>query len=356
MQLPAEYRAAQRAMVKAARTIPEAKDLLGKSISMEVWAYQAKDPELVTRCVEVREWATRRIGELMEINRKAGKLAKGSRGAGRPKIGGLPKNPPKGIPTLLDQGVDKPLADRARKAERMPLDKFEARIAKQSKIAVAAIEGMTAVIKAARAERHAVKAAKRAEREKALGDKVRALPTKKYVVIVADPEWRFEFFSDLGRTNSSAENHYPTSTLDVIKARDVASIAATDSVLFLWATVPMEPQAHEVMAAWGFKYVSQFVWIKDKAGTGYWNRNKHELLLIGTRGKPPAPAEGTQWESAIVAALGEHSAKPEIFLEMIESYFPTVPKIELNRRGAPRPNWDAWGNEAETEATSEAAE
>jgi N6-adenosine-specific RNA methylase IME4 len=31
---------------------------------------------------------------------------------------------------------------------------------------------------------------------------------------------------------------------------------------------------------------------------------------------------------------------------MIEQLYPTVPKIELNRRG-PRPGWDAWGAEAE---------
>jgi N6-adenosine-specific RNA methylase IME4 len=39
------------------------------------------------------------------------------------------------------------------------------------------------------------------------------------------------------------------------------------------------------------------------------------------------------------------SAKPECFLEMIEQYFPNLPKIELNRRGPARPGWDAWGNE-----------
>ena len=30
---------------------------------------------------------------------------------------------------------------------------------------------------------------------------------------------------------------------------------------------------------------------------------------------------------------------------MIEAYFPNLPKIELNRRGPPRPGWYAWGNE-----------
>ena len=51
-----------------------------------------------------------------------------------------------------------------------------------------------------------------------------------------------------------------------------------------------------------------------------------------------------------MAPRGRHSAKPECFLDMIEKYFPTLPKIELNRRGAPRPGWDAWGNEADAPA------
>ncbi len=50
-----------------------------------------------------------------------------------------------------------------------------------------------------------------------------------------------------------------------IKALDVASIAAPDCVLFLWATAPMLPEALEVMAAWGFEYRTNFVWAKDRA-------------------------------------------------------------------------------------------
>jgi N6-adenosine-specific RNA methylase IME4 len=34
-------------------------------------------------------------------------------------------------------------------------------------------------------------------------------------------------------------------------------------------------------------------------------------------------------------------------LEMIESYFPNLPKIELYRRGLAREGWDAWGLEAQ---------
>jgi N6-adenosine-specific RNA methylase IME4 len=195
-----------------------------------------------------------------------------------------------------------------------------------------------------REEARVAKAARRAAREIALADKVLALPKKRYGVILADPEWKFEVYSDAGMSRS-AENHYPTSALDAIKDRDAPSISADHCVLFLWATVPMLPDALEVMSAWGFDYKSSFVWVKDKVGTGYWNRNQHELLLIGTRGDVPAPAPGTQFSSVIKAKRGKHSEKPVEAYELIEEYFPTLPKIELNARQR-RPGWDAWGLEA----------
>jgi N6-adenosine-specific RNA methylase IME4 len=189
----------------------------------------------------------------------------------------------------------------------------------------------------------------RDERERALGDKILALPDKRYGVIYADPEWRFEFWSQDGAAWSSPDNHYQTSPLDVIKARPVEEIAADDCALFLWSTVPMQPQAYEVMAAWGFAYKSQFVWIKDKPGNGYWNRNQHEILLLGTRGEVPAPIQGPKSSSVIFAPVGGHSEKPESFYGLIEEIFPTLPKIELNARKR-RDGWDAWGLEAPAEA------
>ena len=38
--------------------------------------------------------------------------------------------------------------------------------------------------------------------------------------------------------------------------------------------------------------------------------------------------------------------KPDAALEMIEHYYPNLPKIELHRRGPARPGWEAWGDEA----------
>ena len=190
-----------------------------------------------------------------------------------------------------------------------------------------------------------VRLGRRIQRERQLGGRQCALPAQKFGVILADPEWRFEPWSRTTGMDRAADNHYATSALNVITSRNVGSIAADDCVLFLWATAPMLPHALAVMEAWGFAYRSQLVWVKAKppphlekliCGTGYWFRNAHELLLVGARGKIPAPAMGTQWPSVIFWPPEAHSAKPPIILEMIEHYFPTLPKIELNRRGPPR--------------------
>ena len=46
------------------------------------------------------------------------------------------------------------------------------------------------------------------------------------------------------------------------------------------------------------------------------------LVLIGTRGKIPAPAPGTQSASVIEG--------PNAAYDLIERYFPNMPKIELS--------------------------
>ncbi|HWJ71914.1 MAG TPA: MT-A70 family methyltransferase [Kaistia sp.] len=218
--------------------------------------------------------------------------------------------------------------------------------------AIAAIAGSSetapafrAVVKEIRAEKQLEKKERRQSRERVLALQQRALPDRRYGVIYADPEWRFEPWSRETGMDRAADNHYPTSEENDIVLRPVGTIAAKDCALFLWATAPMLKAGLRVLEHWGFTYKSQVIWRKDQIGNGYWFRNRHEILLVGTRGDVPAPAMGDQWESVVDAPLGEHSAKPEIFAEMIEDYFPNLPKIELNARCA-RPGWDAWGLEA----------
>ena len=170
-----------------------------------------------------------------------------------------------------------------------------------------------------------------------------------YPVIYADPPWKYEH-PPMGATGRSIEAQYPTMTLDEIKAVNVAAVASPDSVLLLWATAPKLPECLEVMQEWGFTYRTNMIWVKDKIGTGYYVRNKHELLLIGRRGEMPVPTPGTQPDSVIVAPRTGHSVKPVEFYEAIERMYPEFNGqwFELFLRGKARDGWaGGWGNEAE---------
>ena len=202
--------------------------------------------------------------------------------------------------------------------------------------------------------RHVAKKLRRDGRERELAAATesasRTLGTKLYGVIYADPPWRFDAYN-LETSNCVPDNHYPTMLVADIEAFPVP--AAPSCVLFLWATVPMLPQALDVMAAWGFTYKSASTWVKDKAGTGYWVRGIVEHLLIGVRGDDvPAPAPGDQFPGVIEAPRGRHSEKPDVYAAHIVRLYPNVSKIELFARKA-RPGWDVWGNEAPQDEAAE---
>jgi N6-adenosine-specific RNA methylase IME4/ParB-like chromosome segregation protein Spo0J len=210
-----------------------------------------------------------------------------------------------------------------------------------------------AVANGGRSVRTVINAKARIKKEKVLGKRQkmdqRVWPTKKFGVILADPPWRYDQPA-LGTPERAIENHYPTMSLEEICALPVGDLAADDAVLFLWVTAPKLIESTEVIKSWGFNYRTGAVWVKNKIGTGYWFRSKHEHLLVATKGGIPVPASGTQWSSVIEAPRGRHSEKPEAVFEIIEQYFPTLPKIELFQRGRAREGWDVWGDEAQEAA------
>jgi len=342
-----QYEQTIRALALATK-MPDVKAIRDKAVAVEAYAKQAKDTRLIAPATTIRVEAETRAGELLYEMRKNGERE--GRGGNR---GNQYKVPKYGVDTLAktkltDLKISKLQSSRWQGLAVMRRDDPEAwdeRLRKLIKMAVASAEGDKAVVRQSRMDSRLARIKKRNAIERATAKKIKALPTKKYGVIYADPEWAFETWDGL----ATGAEHYGVSTLEEIKARDVPSISAKDCVLFLWAIVPMLPHALEVMKAWDFKYVSHCIWDKEITGTGYWFINQHELLLVGTHGSVPAPAPGTQFSSIIRVRRGRHSAKPEKFAEIIERYFPTLPKIELNRRGPPRPGWDAWGAEADLE-------
>jgi len=222
--------------------------------------------------------------------------------------------------------------------------------------------------KEVRVEDQAEKKKKRDAKEAALGAKIRALPDVKAGLILSDFEWHFKVRSEETGMDRHASNHYVTakeaSTPEAIvdRQRERMLIAADDCIHLMWCPASFNAVALKVMELQGFTYVSQFAWIKPGIGTGFWVRDRHELLLIGVKGKVPCPAMGDQFDSAIEAPKGEHSEKPDFQYEIAEHYFPNLPKVELNARRH-REGWLQWGNQlpdpeqpALSLETSEAAE
>jgi N6-adenosine-specific RNA methylase IME4 len=328
-----QYEAMRMAVAECVR-IDEASDIRDRAAALAAYARQRDDKEIEAWIAEIKCRACVRIGRLSRELDKASGSQPGHRGGNA-----LPDSGKTKAETLEDAHVSTSAAARY---EELADAEDEEPTAAEAYYAKCKDDGGAPTLAGLRS---ALKKEKRAEREVQLAEKTQRasekIGTKLYGVIYADPPWRFSTFAETGM-DRSADNHYPTMELDAIEALPIP--AADDCVLFMWATVPMLPQAIRVMQEWGFAYKSHCIWNKPHAGTGFWFRNKHELVLVGTKGDVPAPAPGEQFCSVIEAPLGPHSAKPNAFAEMIGEMFPNVPAVELFARG-PRMGWDVWGNE-----------
>lgn len=168
-----------------------------------------------------------------------------------------------------------------------------------------------------------------------------------YRVILADPPWQFELYSQKGEAKSP-QAHYRTMATDEIAALPVGHLASAPAVLALWATFPMLKEALAVMETWGFRYVTGGPWAKRSKGGGSWQfgpgyvlRSAAELFLIGKIGSPSQRSRSER--NLIVAPAGRHSEKPEALHVMLERMF-DGPYVELFARRR-RPGWQAWGDE-----------
>jgi N6-adenosine-specific RNA methylase IME4 len=199
---------------------------------------------------------------------------------------------------------------------------------------------------------HFIKAERRHKRHKEIvgGSKTEVGIPGQYHLISADPPWEFKTYSEKGK-DLAPDQHYPTLSDDEIAAYRIGDVwigdcAARDSVLFMWCTPANMLRALGVLSQWGFEYRSHLVWVKDRAGTGFYSRQQHEPLLIGVKGKPPSPIYVPP--SVIEAPRGRHSEKPDVFRETLEKMYPhwgRKHRVELFAR-KPLPEWSVSGFEA----------
>ena len=336
--------------IAEARSIDEVKDIRDQAIAMQVYARQAKNRELEADAVEIRLRATRRLDQLRQAQKETVGLASGREG--KRKALGLPKNPSDRA-TLAEAGIDKNLAHDARVLGRLTDEEFEGAVADARAFAGRAFK---AVVKAAAIEQERESYRARTKQGGTVADLV-ALAASGFRagVIVPDPPWPFEVYSEQGRQRSAA-NHYDPMSLDEIRALPVAPLAADDCALLLWGVWPEHPGVLEVIKAWGFEYKTcGFLWVKTTKdaeaitldgdglhwGMGFDTRSNTEPCLLAKRGRPLRLA--TDAHQVIIAPVGEHSAKPDEAYRRIERLY-GGPYLELFAR-KPRPNWFYWGDE-----------
>ena len=163
-------------------------------------------------------------------------------------------------------------------------------------------------------------------------------PNKKYKTIYADPPW-LEIGG--GKIKRGADRHYSLMKTQDIKNLPVQSIADDDCWLFMWVTNNFLKDGLDIMEHWGFRYITNIVWVKDRFGIGYYFRGQHEICLFGVKGKlkPKVKNQST----VVFDKRHKHSAKPNQMYFKIENVS-HEPRIELFARQTVE-GWDAWGNE-----------
>lgn len=179
---------------------------------------------------------------------------------------------------------------------------------------------------------------------------------KKYNVIYADPPWEYDGqMYDRG----GAESHYSTQSIDDLKKLPVGELAADSSVLLMWATFPLLPEAIELGTAWGFKYKTvAFTWVKKNRkantafmGMGFYTRANAEIVMLFTKGRA-LKRENKNVQQVLFSEVGKHSQKPDEIRKRIEKMFGNVPRLELfarSRKGMfsdhEYEGWDVYGNQ-----------
>lgn len=177
-------------------------------------------------------------------------------------------------------------------------------------------------------------------------------------VIYADPPWEFQ--SGGARSGRFGKLDYPTMKTKAICDIPVHRIANDRCALFMWAVGSMIPDALQVGAAWGFKFVRvDKVWAKKTvngerhAVVGPFGVNDAEFVLLfqkqsmcagqTERNQFTVYYEEGQTEVVDCEYPGVHSGKPVLFRELIERRFDWAKRVDLFCRVA-APGWNVIGN------------
>lgn len=162
-----------------------------------------------------------------------------------------------------------------------------------------------------------------------------------YRTVVADPPWNVKRLASPGAKAfgtqdgplRSVELPYRTMSLQAIKDLPVGDMAARDAHLYVWTINKYVEATYDIARAWGFVPKTLLVWSKAPMGIGPGGAFSitTEYIVYATRGKLPAQrrVDRTSWSWP----RGQHSAKPDAFLDIVEQVSPG-PYAELFARRA----------------------
>jgi N6-adenosine-specific RNA methylase IME4 len=349
------YDKACRALAKA-HSVDEVAEINNEAIGMKAYARQAKNKQLEMEATEIRFRASRRIGQLIALQKATVGLAKGTRGTirGKDKSGGVQLAPLDAtLPTLKQAGIDKSLAKFARKLAKLTDAEFEAILAERREIIIAATAKIAVDLfgdAAARILKERKRQARRdSNRQKIARITCDEIPADvKFASIVIDPPWDWGDEGDVDQLGR-ARPTYATMTIeqlaDFTMVRDHADV---DCHLYMWITNRSLPKGFTLLEHWGFRYVTTLTWFKPSFGMGNYFRGQTEQLLFGVKGSQPLKRNdigtGFHWPRG---PLG-HSSKPAEMYEMVESASPG-PYLEIFSRHE-RPDWTSWGENSRAAA------
>jgi hypothetical protein len=222
------------------KNLAEIKGIADKMTALKEYARCANNRELEIDAAELRIRAERRLGQMMDaLGLKAGKPKRGLK-AGKPKSKGFLNNPlplfgvPKSDepvrPTLAQMGIDKNLANRARKLASIPDRVMESKIAswRQKAERDAGRVSVNILRKDRQTSLHV--------RTSAGGsvDDLQQLTAAGFraTAILVDPPWKLLTRGNHG--GGRTDQHTRTDGLDLIKALPVAQLAAPDAILCMW--------------------------------------------------------------------------------------------------------------------------
>lgn len=191
---------------------------------------------------------------------------------------------------------------------------------------------------------------------------------KRYSTVLADPPWPYQGQGPVGNGGRGSQegraktiiqvglkDHYPTMSIDALKALPIKERVEGKAHLYLWTTNSFMVDAFEIARAWGFDPKTILTWGKTHKNdptrasmkTGYYYRSATEHIVFATRGN--LRLTGPCRPTLFLHPRAPHSVKPDFFYDVIEEQSPG-PFLELFARRL-RPGWDQWGNEIESTAS-----